>query len=71
MCLLDRHQSAKLRRRPAIANLALAIGLILWSFAHPVSVVGRDAIHFVVGLLLGLSITINLMLVYGRGNGQS
>jgi hypothetical protein len=45
----------------AIGNICLVIGLLLWLFVHPAGQFSRDALHFVCGLLLGLSITINLI----------
>jgi hypothetical protein len=51
------------RRRLAIGNFSLAVGLLLWVFrAHyPVN---QDRLQAVVDLLVGLSIGINL-LVFG------
>jgi hypothetical protein len=61
MCIPSQQRDPRTRAKVVIANLSLSIGLILWAFVHPSSVVGRDAVHFVVGLLFGLSITINLI----------
>ena len=52
---------ARTRRLRTVANLALAIGLSLVTFAHPASAIGLNAIHFVSGMLVGLAITIHLI----------
>lgn len=44
-----------------LANLALAVGLMLWTFVHPSGQMAKDAIHALSGFLLGLSLTINLL----------
>jgi hypothetical protein len=60
MCIPHRQLDPRTRARVVIANLALFIGLILWLFVHPASAIGRDVIHFASGILIGLSIMINL-----------
>jgi hypothetical protein len=61
MCIPYRQRDPRTRARMVIANFSLSFGLALWLLVHPASAFGRDAIHFVVGLLFGLAITINLM----------
>ena len=43
----------------AWANLCLFAGLMLWLFAHPASQDLKNLVHFVAGLLLGVSIALN------------
>jgi hypothetical protein len=45
----------------AIGNITLVIGLLLWPFVHPSGQVERNWLHAVCGLLLGVSISINLL----------
>lgn len=48
----------------AAANGALAVGLGLWSFARPVVGSGQPWFDAVVGALIGVSMGMNLMLVW-------
>jgi hypothetical protein len=50
----------KSRLLTGIANFSLAAGLILWVFVHPANQTTDSLRHFFAGLLLGLSVTINL-----------
>jgi hypothetical protein len=43
-----------------IGNLCLVAGLLLWNFAHPTSQIEKNVMHAVTGLLMGISIAINL-----------
>lgn len=47
-----------------VANLALAAGLLLWIFARQVGGHAHAWLDAVIGLLIGLSIGMNLMLVW-------
>jgi hypothetical protein len=55
-----RNLDPKARRQIAIANLSLAVGLLLILFVHPSGNIGRNWLHVLSGFLLGLSIAINL-----------
>jgi len=44
----------------AIAALCLAVGLMLPEIVHPAKGLGLDMVDFVRGLLIGLSLSINL-----------
>lgn len=48
------------RRRIALANGALAVGLLLRLFVHPANAMARNWLDAVVGCLLGLSLAVNL-----------
>jgi hypothetical protein len=50
----------KTRRLVALANLSMAVGLVLFTFVHPSSQMAKNWTQGVSGFLLGLSITINL-----------
>jgi hypothetical protein len=60
MCLSYRQMDKKSRILVGIANFSLAVGLSLRSFVHPAGASARNWLLFVVGLLIGLSITVNL-----------
>jgi hypothetical protein len=60
MGLSHRQLDPKTRRLLAIGNLCLAAGLLLWNFARPSSKIEQDWLHGVCGMLLGISIGINL-----------
>jgi hypothetical protein len=47
-----------------MANLALVLGLVLPMIFHPVTGLGKSVLHFVCGMMLGLSITANLLGLY-------
>jgi hypothetical protein len=66
MCLTDLKDSRKLRRMIAFANGSMAAGLLLRLFVHPIGSIPRDALDFAVGLLLGISITVNLHVLIVR-----
>jgi hypothetical protein len=63
MCIPNEELDPRCRRVRVAANLALAIGLLLWSIARPATGLTRDWFDGVVGLLMGFSIAANLMLV--------
>jgi zinc transporter ZupT len=44
-----------------LANLSLAVGLLLFVFVHPAGQVERNWLHAVCGFLLGVSIAVNLL----------
>jgi hypothetical protein len=52
-----------------VANLALVAGLTLPYAFHPVGAPGKDWMEGVRGLLMGVSIGMNLMLVGSRRSG--
>jgi Flp pilus assembly protein TadB len=57
-----------------IANISLVIGILLLYFVHPAGQVEGNWCHGVGGLMLGLSITVNLfglLLVKRCGGGES
>jgi len=56
----NRQLDRRTRRLMAAGNLALAIGLILFGFVHPGGVLEQNCLHAVAGMLLGVSIGINL-----------
>jgi len=66
MCM---QRDPKTRFLMAGANLALVVGLLLWTFARPVST-HRELLDGLCGLLMGLSIGLNFyMLRRGRRCG--
>ena len=73
MCWMDNKDSRKLSWMLALANGCLAAGLMLRQFVNPVGAVPRDVLHFVVGMLLGVSIAANFHVIWirkrKRGNG--
>lgn len=60
MCVSYQQMDSKARLVTGIANFSLAAGLILWVFVHSTNQTAESMRHFFSGLLLGLSITINL-----------
>jgi hypothetical protein len=60
MCLLRRQLDPKARRRVVLANLSLAVGLMLRVFVHPAGQMEQNWLDAACGFLLGLSITVNL-----------
>jgi hypothetical protein len=48
------------RRQVAFGNLCLAVGLGLFTFAHPSGQIEKNLVHALSGLLLGISIGVNL-----------
>lgn len=65
-----RNADPKTRIMMAGANLSLFTGLMLWLFVHPASHGLRDALHFACGLLLGVSIALNLHATRRRKQGS-
>jgi|CZKF01.1.fsa_nt_gi hypothetical protein len=63
MRILFRQRDPRARARVVFANFALLAGFMLWIFVHPASAIGRDAIHFASGMLIGLSFTMNLITI--------
>ena len=60
MGLTGRNDSCKLRNLMALANGSLAVGLLLRMFVHPAGSSAHAALDFFVGLLLGISVTVNI-----------
>jgi hypothetical protein len=56
-----------------LGNLSLAAALILWNFARRGSSPSHLALHFICGLLLGISLAVNLSVALrvrrGRADG--
>ena len=63
MCVANEQSARRSRWLRGAANLALAAGLLLWSFARPAVGLPRDWFDALVGLLMGFSIATNLLLV--------
>ncbi|MFP5237738.1 MAG: hypothetical protein ACLGSD_17720 [Acidobacteriota bacterium] len=61
-----RNMDSKTRNIMASANLCLVTALVLWLLVHPASHGFKDAIHFLCGLLLGVSIALNLHAIRRR-----
>jgi uncharacterized membrane protein YedE/YeeE len=61
MCV-EQEQKRRRRWQRVMANVALAAGLLLWTFARQAGH-GRPWLDAVIGLLMGVSIGANLMLV--------
>ena len=55
-----RNLDVNARRRVALANGALAVGLLLRLFAHPASAMALNWLDALVGFLLGISVAVNL-----------
>jgi hypothetical protein len=58
MCVQD--SSPRRQKLAALANLCLAIGLLLPMIFHPAGQAALNVLHFVRGLLIGLSLSVNL-----------
>jgi len=56
----NRQLDRRTRRLIAVGNLATAVGLSLFIFVHPGGALERNCLHAVAGMLLGVSIGINL-----------
>jgi len=61
MCIPTQQSAGKTRRIRVIANTSLVIGIVLIHFVHPTSQLARDLSHGIGGLLIGLSIGLNLL----------
>jgi hypothetical protein len=59
-----RETDPKSRKLIALASACLAIGLVLPMLLHPSEQSSRNLLHFVCGALLGLSISVNLSMVW-------
>jgi hypothetical protein len=72
MCSRLWQRDPKARRMMAIANFSLAVGLLVNLFVHPAARSANYVNHFVSGLLIGVSLAINLRLLWlGRRCGQN
>jgi hypothetical protein len=60
MCVPFKQRDPITRRRMVIGNLSLAAALILWNFARHGDSPANRAYHFLYGLLLGISLAVNL-----------
>jgi hypothetical protein len=68
MCIADRQLDPKTRRLMVIANLSFILAILLrnserWHWFHPSSQIERNYLDGVCGLLLGISIGINLFVL--------
>jgi hypothetical protein len=71
MCIGNGRLDRRTRRLVAGGNLAMAIGLVLFNFVHVGSALAQDCLHAVSGMLLGISIGINLFaLRFARRCGE-
>jgi hypothetical protein len=52
--------NTKSRKLIAMASACLSIGLVLPMLLHPPTQSSRNLLHFVCGLLIGMSLSINL-----------
>ncbi len=59
-----RETDPKSRKLIAMASGWLAIGLLLPMLLHPSGQSSRNLLHFVCGLLIGMSLSINLSIVW-------
>lgn len=64
------HTPKKTRHMVAVANGCLSAGLMLFLFAHPAAQLLLDLVHGTAGLLLGISIGLNLHAVLCRKRQQ-
>jgi hypothetical protein len=73
MCWMDSKDSKKLRWIVALANGCMAAGLMLRLFVPANGIIPPAALHFLVGMLLGISIAANFHALWirkrNRGNG--
>jgi hypothetical protein len=56
--------TANNRKLVALASGCLSIGLVLSLLLHPSTQSARNVLHFICGMLLGLSLSINLGMVW-------
>jgi len=61
MSIRIRQFDPRARRRMALANISLVIGLLLWLFVHPAGQIEQNWLHAICGFLLGVSIAVNLL----------
>ncbi len=58
------HQwNPKLRRQVALAGLCICVGMSLTLFVHPSGQAGKDLVHAVAGMLIGISLGLNLFAI--------
>ncbi len=56
--------NSKSRKLFAMASVCLAVGLLLPMLFHPAAQPPRNLLHFVCGVLLGLSMSVNLAMAW-------
>jgi hypothetical protein len=61
MCIPKRRLGPQAKRSIVIGNLSPVAGLLLWNFVHPSGQIEKTWLHGACGLLLGVSIAINLL----------
>jgi hypothetical protein len=66
VCGIDNKDSKKLRWILALANGSMAAGLMLRLFVPANGIISPAALHFLVGMLLGVSIALNFHVVWMR-----
>jgi hypothetical protein len=68
MCVRD--NSPQRRKLVALASLCLAIGLLLPMMFHPSGQTELNALHFLRGLLIGMSLSVNLGVLWKNRRQQ-
>lgn len=63
MCIANESLGRHHRALRVLANLALVAGLLLWNFAPKTVLAAHPWLDGIVGLCMGISIGMNLMLV--------
>jgi hypothetical protein len=63
MCTPNHLRDPKTRSMMVIGNLSLAVALLMWNFARPATTKTHGWVAGLAGLLLGLSIGLNLFTV--------
>ncbi len=66
MCIPCRQRDPRTRRQMFLANISLVVALVMWTFIRPSTGPGHAWLDGLCGLLFGISIGINL-LVLRRG----
>ncbi len=68
MCLLNNTRNH--RFLISFASACLALGLLLPTVFHPEADTSRNFLHFICGMLIGISASINLSLVWRKSRQQ-
>jgi hypothetical protein len=63
MLFRRRQFDPKLRRQVALGTLCLSGGLALMLFVQPSGQIAKDAVHGIAGMLIGISLGVNLFAV--------